>query len=171
MTLHIAFTAHFTLSSLNRNSTPDKQVSGPGAEGPLPYGSALLHLAGARGAHTTRCPFLQLMPCPPPPRLPSLGGERGVSVSDLQRPQNLPGVGPLVWWSLSQVLLLLCLSSGKGPRLLGEGRLALDTVVTRPFAIPCKGGAGPPDITRGHQLHPRGWSLPVQESKSTKSLL
>ena len=102
-------------------------------------------LACARGAHSSRCPLLQLMPCPPNP----ISGRGGESQSQIYRDRIFMGRATGVVVSLVGSPASVSFLRKGSPGTWGVGGWPWTPVVTRPFTTPHTGGAGPPDITRG----------------------
>lgn len=104
-------------------------------------------LAGARGAHTSRCPLLQLISCPLHPHLLSLGGEGSLSLRFAEIESSW--IGPVVWLGLSCRFSCLCVFTQKRePRPLGWGQAG-------PSPFPTQVVLVRPTSQEGHQLHPR----------------
>ena len=126
-------------------------------------------MACACGAHSSLCPLLQLMPCPPHLHLPFLGGEGSLSLRFAETESSW--VGPLVWWSLSQVFLPLCLSSEKRAQALGEGEAGPGYLwLPGPSPSPTQVVLVRLTSREGHQLHPRRVELACARVKVNEKL-
>ena len=167
----VAFIAHFILSSLHElhprlaGLRPQRLRTPALWHCPAPLGWLVpVELTLVAAPSSSSCLV-------PPTPVSHLWEGRGVSVSDLQR-QNLHGSGH--WCGgLSRRFSCLCVFPQKREsRHLRSGKLALDTCGYQALHHP------PHRWCWSAWHHERdtscilgGWSLPVQESKSTKSLL